>query len=396
MEESKLSFDMIYEILSRSSLKTLASSRLVSKEFNLLSYDSTFLNLHSRRTNTLSGFFMQTTKHNKTSAAFLSPENPECKISLDFLPVSSLTIKASSMQGFLVCVHDTARVPQYYVCKPITKEWQLIPNPKTRFFTESMGIQLLRSNPSHYKILRLSRPNQRFVGKHYCLRSEIFDSRVGKWRQIQQVKLPYDEQLISCNPPISACGKFHWLTTKNNVFGFDVDDEKYYLFSLPNTSNHYDHVHLTSYESKLGVICNKDSFFELWVMEIYQKKEWSKRVIVSTESVKEQHMQTCNPVAFCNADVALVPGFYSCLFFKFKNGSRIDKVRLESNVIPQGVFPFRSDMELCHMKNELFNKRSNSKLRKNKSKQRKEEYLNHIVFLLVLFFFTLFCFVLDL
>ncbi|WCJ29259.1 F-box associated ubiquitination effector family protein [Euphorbia peplus] len=408
--DSEFSSDMVYEILSRASLKTLAKSRLVSKQCNLLTYESSFLNLHSQRTQIVSGFFLQSMKKNEFSSTFVSAENPECKnISLDFLPVPSVTIRASSVQGLLVCVDQRTRIHQYYVCKPLTKEWQLIPNPKTKYFTESIAIKVLKSNPLEYKIVRLSRPKQWFIGfKYRGLRCEIYDSVVGKWRQAEEmIRLPYDDELISWEPAISVGGRFHWLTMEKSIFRFDVDDEKYSLFPLPNWSKRYNKVHLTDYEGKLGVICKGDKFFDLWVLESDKKRKWSKKVNVCTESVEKKKNQTVYPAAFCNADVALVPGYYSVMFFKFKNESRVDEVRLENNVMSEGAYPFRSDFELCNMKNELFDKHySKGRLRRNKPEPREEENSSSsqpwftiispsFIFVLVLFLFTLVCFVLD-
>ncbi|XP_065879335.1 F-box protein At5g49610-like [Euphorbia lathyris] len=381
--------DMLFEILSRSSFKTLATCRLLSKDCNRLTYESSFLNLHSQRTNNLLGFFLQTMRGSKTPASFFSYENPNFHISLDFLlsPSPSVMIKASSLQGILVCIEDKM-IPRYYVCKPTTKEWERIPNPKTKYFTESIAIKVLKSKPLHYKIVRLSQPKLRFFGKYNCLRCEIFDSMVSNRRQIEQVKLSCDDQIYSWIPAISVCGKFHWMTIKKNILAFDVDDEKYDLFLFPFT-NRYDNVRLTDYEGKLGVIGKADGFFDLWVMEIYKKKEWRKRMRVSVE---KEEMHTCYPIGFCNADVALVAGYYNLFWLKFKNGNEIQKVRLDNRFMHQGVFPFRSDFELCDLKNEV---------RRNKAKPR-EECMNYVhiyssvsctlVVMLVLLFYGLFCF----
>ncbi|KAF2305737.1 hypothetical protein GH714_007922 [Hevea brasiliensis] len=139
MESRDFNLDIIFEILSRSSLKTLARCRLLSKEINSLTYQSAFLNLHCPRTKTISGYFVQS----------LRLRHPQAKVFC-----------------FVVII---GRIPRYYVCKPSTEEWQIIPNPKTRYFTEGFAMIVLKSNPLHYRIVRFSRP----LGSHKRQRISI-------------------------------------------------------------------------------------------------------------------------------------------------------------------------------------------------------------------------------
>ncbi|WCJ28894.1 F-box associated ubiquitination effector family protein [Euphorbia peplus] len=361
MESPQLSSDTIFEILSRASLRTLTTCRLVSKECNRLTYEPSFLNLHSHRTETLSGFFFQTMKLHKTFAHFVSAEHPgRNSMFLDFLP-SLVMVKASSLQGILVCIDTSTQNHRYYVCKPLTREWQQILNPKTRYVTESIAIKVVKSNPLEYKIVRFSRQKKRFVEENYRLRCEIFDSMVGYWRQIEEVKLPYADQLYSWNPPILASGNFHWMTLENKVFVLDNDVEKYRILSLPYF-DHYDQVQLTYYKGKLAVICKEGNFFDLWVMENYQEKEWRKRVRISIESIEELEI-----AAYNNVNLAMVPGLYNLLWYKLKHGISTNKERSDRDyVLAKGVFPFRSDFEVCGLKNSILNKTSI----RNKSKPR--------------------------
>ncbi|KAF2305739.1 hypothetical protein GH714_007941 [Hevea brasiliensis] len=369
MESRDFNLDIIFEILSRSSLKTLARCRLLSKEINSLTYQSAFLNLHCPRTKTISGYFVQSLRYNKYSSAFIDNSCSDYKLSLDFLCVP-VKIEASTSQGILLCSYNRERIPRYYVCKPSTEEWQIIPNPKTRYFTEGFAMIVLKSNPLHYRIVRFSRP----LGSHkrYHLRCELFDSMTRAWKQLQEVKFSYGEFLKSFEPTVSACGSLHWLTTKNNILAFHEDIEKYSIYSLPSPvyeSNTYEYKKLTEYEGKLGLICKgtDNSFMDLWVMESYEKKEWCKRQRISIECLREIEKYT-NPDVFYNADVALMRGFYKVIFFKFKNGNSADIVTLDKNINMLGteVFPFKSDFEPSNLKNEFLQRADKKKEIKEK------------------------------
>lgn len=169
MESLDLPSDIIFEILTRTSLNTLGKCRLVCKGWNHMTYESSFTRLHCQRTHTILGYFVQCMSRNKRTATFVSIDKSSDSIfdmSLNFLP-RSVAIEASSNQGILYCESQepqslrNPRIPQYYVCKPSTKQWQVIPNPKTRYFTERTGMIVLGSNPLHYKIVRFSQPKFR-------------------------------------------------------------------------------------------------------------------------------------------------------------------------------------------------------------------------------------------
>ncbi|KAF2287169.1 hypothetical protein GH714_038582 [Hevea brasiliensis] len=356
MEPRDFNLDIIIEILSRSSLKTLAKCRLLSKEINSLTYQSDFMNLHCQRTKTISGYFVQNLRRNKYSSTFVDNICSDYKLSLDFLRVP-VKIEASTSQGILLCSYYMGRIPCYYVCKPSTEEWQIIPNPKTRYFTEGFAMIVLKSNPLHYRIVRFSSPSG--IHKRYHLRCELFDSMTRAWKQLQEVEFSYGEFLKSFEPTVSACGSVHWLTTKDNILAFHEDIENYSMFSLPSPiyeSDVYGYKKLTEYEGKLALICKgrDNSFMDLWVMESYEKKEWSKRQSISIECLREIEKYT-NPGDFYNADIALMTGFYKVIFFKFKNGNSADIVRLDknTNMMDTEVFPFKSDFEPSNLKNEF-------------------------------------------
>ena len=110
---------------------------------------------HSNNTKTISEFFIRGYAR-KPVSEFVSINALDCdsKLSLDFLP-GPVQIEASTKQGILLCVKSSETrilgVPEYFVCKPSTKQWQQIPNPKTWNETKRCAMVVLRSNPLHGK-----------------------------------------------------------------------------------------------------------------------------------------------------------------------------------------------------------------------------------------------------
>ena len=158
MDSCVLPSELVMEILTRSSVETVASSRVTSKEINSMTYDSIFMKYFHDRTNHISGYFVQDIKKNNYVSTFVSmDEHPE--LSLKFLP-HSVQIEASTKQGILCCKSQKPehyKIHKYHVCKPSTKEWEQIPNPKTRYWTMTMAMMILHTKPLHYKIVRLSK-----------------------------------------------------------------------------------------------------------------------------------------------------------------------------------------------------------------------------------------------
>lgn len=157
MDSCVLPPELVMEILSRSSMETIASSRVTSKKINSMTYDSIFMKEFHDKTNYISGYYVQDMRRNKYISIFVSM-NEHPNLSLKFLR-HLVKIETSTKQGILCCTSQESEhryISKYYVCKPSTKEWEWIPNPKTRYFTEAIAMMILRTNPLYYKIVRLS------------------------------------------------------------------------------------------------------------------------------------------------------------------------------------------------------------------------------------------------
>ena len=253
----------MFEILSRATLKDIGWCRLVSKAWNLVTYDTSFKQEHS-----FPSLF--------PSMLWIVILN-----SLDFLP-GPVQMEASTKQGILLCVKSSETrilgVPEYFVYKPSTKQWQQIPNPKTRYETKRCAMVVLRSNPLRYKIVWFSEPKFSGIRDNSCysLWCEIFDSVTWAWKKLEdRVRFP-EYKFLRLEPAVSVCGSFYWLMTNNQVFAFHEDTESWTIFNIPKSlckRNYFSYMKLVKYQGN-RTVCKDIDFIQLWVMETKTIK-WS-------------------------------------------------------------------------------------------------------------------------
>ncbi|KAL5545670.1 hypothetical protein UlMin_005357 [Ulmus minor] len=367
---------IMYNILTRSSLETIGRSRVVCKNWNETTHEEHFFQQFYHNTKMVSGIFFQQMNYNKHSSTFVSTTeaNPISQLSLNFLP-KPLKIKAATKKGLLVCLNDRYRIPRYLVCKPTTREWRFIPNPKTRYQTRAMAITVLGSIPLWYKILRLSYPRLLCVihksGIFSCLQAEIFDSRTWRWKQLSElIKFPSDEYLHTTQ--VTVRGSFYCLTTNNNIFVFDLEKESWEIFSLPSPLCELDYtrsiIQLVEYEGGLGLIflVNKE-WMELWMMENYREKTWRRIKNLNFECLiqREGYRDYAYPMALCNNDVMLINNYMNIMLFDFRNKSS-KPIKLGYSLRgSEDFFRIESDFEPINLNNPPSRRASESKSLKN-------------------------------
>ncbi|KAL8466552.1 hypothetical protein ACS0TY_035568 [Phlomoides rotata] len=150
--------DVIFEILTRSSLRTLDTCKVVSKSWKQLTYDPDFMYVYCQRTRNVSGYLIRTRLHNKFVSTIVSIQSEgDCNIRIK--DGDQMKLLASCNQGICCYERTTYRNNQYFACKPTTQQWEPLPNPKLKYQTVGVGITVLKSTPLHYKIVRLSSPD---------------------------------------------------------------------------------------------------------------------------------------------------------------------------------------------------------------------------------------------
>ncbi|XP_071724295.1 uncharacterized protein [Rutidosis leptorrhynchoides] len=234
--------DTIWEILLRASLRSLGKCRILSKEINSRIYESSFLNLHSQRTKTVRGFIAQDYDINNSTFVStsdigensISSSKPPI-ISFDFLPENlghTKVIEASTKQGILLCVGTNLADRVYSVCKPCTRQYQIISRhtsltdfnwPPADYFWLTIpfiGSTVYRSKAHlHFKIVTI-----RNTLSPLAMEIQVFDSDSWLWKPRKMIK---GLLIVSCYErqklPVSACGARNWFTNKDNILAYNVE-----------------------------------------------------------------------------------------------------------------------------------------------------------------------------
>ncbi|KAM7254635.1 hypothetical protein ACFE04_004015 [Oxalis oulophora] len=250
MSIATLPSEIVYEILSRTSLETLKRSSILSKETNALTYESLFSNLHCQRTNTLRGVYLQGYRRGVYKGVFVSSK-----------------------------------------------------------------------------------------------------SRV----------------------PASISGTLNWLTTKGNIFSYDLHEDSSRFIELPNDGSVNNNLQLIDYEGKLGLnVQDREQHYcgESWV---FSQNIWTRQHSINLKPLEER---TCNILSVCNSDVVLVKYcLWAVAFYDFKKGITLRTQDLNHHV-PDCAFHFESDFELFDLKRPTYTPTPDEKIRRQgkRTKTQQKEY----------------------
>ncbi|KAL7112032.1 hypothetical protein ACP275_05G127500 [Erythranthe tilingii] len=356
----ELPTDIVFDIISRTtSLKTLDTCKSVCKEWKQLIYESSFMPLYCQNTKNLYGYFVQDVrKSNYVSMFVCLDNNNNNKLPVLRLPENT-RILASCNQGILCCLKKrNSNDYQYCVCKPATQQWQDLPKPPLddHTTTVSMAIMVLGSTPLRYKIVRLSRDDIIKELEYCTYHCEIFDSETRAWRKIQDVNLPYPELIHVSAPPVSINNSIHWLTNDNNILKFNLVQEYFHTFTLPehlhNTDNNRLSNKLMECEGRLGLICttqeedsNNNVNMELWLTDEENESKINWRTSSKKVLINDMVERYANPAGMYNAGILFLKAADEVVFYKIQDRSLINKVKLDKLRDAREVFQFRSDFD---------------------------------------------------
>ncbi|OUZ99689.1 F-box associated domain [Macleaya cordata] len=352
--EMHSSSDAFYEILTRVSLGNLMRQcKWVCKDWEKFTYETMFKLMHSQRTQTVSGYFIKSSeRYDEYRYDFVTIVDHSPQIipspSLDFLPRNT-KIVASSNDGILCCVNNSNhRHPIYYICKPTTHSWRMIPKPRTRFVTESMAMVVRQSYPELYcKIIRLSRP-KKGPGYH-C---EIFSSKEWAWKRLSDITLPYCV-FIKLGGGIYVKRGFHWLTTDDRVFVFYVEEQIWTTFRLPEEHEVIQKMNkkLIHFEGNIGVIFTSRNWMRLWILHDRQTNTWINKFNIN---LRWLHRKTKSRYSWVldiySNDIVLMRNNDEVIWYNCSNRTYITS-RLPSKTTMIGeVYSFDSDLVPCSLR----------------------------------------------
>ncbi|KAI3874249.1 hypothetical protein MKX03_014281 [Papaver bracteatum] len=357
---------LVSEILTRVSLGTLLRQcQWVCRDWHKLIHESNFQLIHSQRTRIASGcfFFIQHKSQSIPDSITFVPLNNELpnpsqipSPSLKFLP-SHIRILGSSPCGSLLCfetlnkLETTQSIPVFYICKPATREWRKIPNPRTRFPSLAMRIVVTQTFPTlQYKIFRFSEMRGGKLDYH-C---EIFDSNTWVWKRLADVKPLYGFAELFGGVYIHGC--LHWIGRKREIHVLSMEQEMWTTtMHLPPDiieSEKYITYLLVLVDGKMGVMISNLEWMELWVLQNYYSPStldnWKREYRKDLRPLHREVGPCDTTVLLPNGIIILIKwGSNSCGILYNTNNDTYTIFPFPGGAVGARVFPFES--KLCYM-----------------------------------------------
>ncbi|PIA44535.1 hypothetical protein AQUCO_01700259v1 [Aquilegia coerulea] len=222
MEFGSSNDDIRIEVLSRVPVKSLLTSKCVSKRWQGIISETSFQRLHCQRTKP-----MQHVKYVSICNDQVTVQNTI----LNFIPHNFRLIASSN--GLICCRNFGIGAQFVFICNPLKREFLQIKGPKGingrrlrgHGFVFDPLCYSLDGTPS-FKIVSVSKK------KGFVFSFHIYSSKVREWRLSEEIY--YDDCDLSLGGRgIFAGGVFYWLTGGNVVMAFDLEKGKSKCIDLP-------------------------------------------------------------------------------------------------------------------------------------------------------------------
>jgi F-box interacting protein len=180
----RLTDDLLVEILSRVSAKSLCRFKCVSKRWlSLVDHPD-----HRRKLpQTMVGFFYRCTNKDRTRFQFTSVMRGSCRplinTSLTFLPNHRRVILLDACNGLLLCMWFTSAQGtefRYVVCNPATGKWAALPDPDHACDQDTVHLGFDPAVSSHFYVFALLEKDYGEWNPYLC-GVEVYSSQTGRW-----------------------------------------------------------------------------------------------------------------------------------------------------------------------------------------------------------------------
>ncbi|KAF5187724.1 F-box family protein [Thalictrum thalictroides] len=345
MEIGSTHDDILFEILSRLSAKSLVRFQCVSKRWQNIISDPVFQRLQCHRSkSSFSWFFFLRGCHEfclSNYAPFINDQVIAKYRIMDFLPENFCPIASSN--GLLCCRKFGIVDNAIYVCNLAIKKYVKIEVPRD-VNGQAVGLFFdpFRSNMddwSNFKLVSISEKND--LGFYF----QIYSSEIREWRKLAGV-CPCNHVLQRGARAFLASGVFYWMTLGNVIIASDVEKETSYCITLPVTNlESWGEKCMGESAGSLQYISISDGSIQVWSL-ISCKLKWIHKCSMSLASIEGDHPKFIYNAAKRVAGASHLPSWIEPL--AFKDGQSLLKLRLRFS-LDHGNFK-----ELC-MKFYVYN-----------------------------------------
>ncbi|VFQ60168.1 unnamed protein product [Cuscuta campestris] len=312
---------LLADILSRLPCRALARLRFVSKEWNSVVSDRTFVRLQMKPAagERLSGFFFQgryqwcdgdiksvsyiplLAQNERESAARVE------KGVLGFLPEQVVLL--SAINGLLCCrscfpSHNPLRI---YVCNPLNREWTALPWPHPPKDSSTA----LAFRPFHggristdFQIITVCQTpmeEEEEEEVRYRFGFKIYSSRAKEWRESQEVcTWTHKLQRKGCVFAAEEGGTAYWLTEDNRVLMFDLANELCCLIHGPFPASGLDFapgVCLGEANGRVQYVMISQDGLQVWELEDRFGSQWALKRFLSPEDLERGNPKCMHQVS---------------------------------------------------------------------------------------------------
>ncbi|PIA24838.1 hypothetical protein AQUCO_19700004v1 [Aquilegia coerulea] len=264
MEFGSSNDDIRIEVLSRVPVKSLLTSKCVSKRWQGIISETSLQRLHCQRTKpVISGFFFQ-----------------------------DMFDEMQHVNNGLICFRNFGIGAQFvFICNPLKREFLQIKGSKGINGRRLRGLGFafdplcysLDGTPS-FKIVSVSKK------KGFVFSFHIYSSKVREWRLSEEIY--YDDCDLSLGGRgIFAGGVFYWLTGGNVVMAFDLEKGKSKCIDLPvpriQRNEGLCEMCIGESEGCFYYILITDADLRVWVLN--SEHRWLLKHSISLTAIQEQH-----------------------------------------------------------------------------------------------------------
>ncbi|KAL8135075.1 hypothetical protein AgCh_009916 [Apium graveolens] len=293
--------DITFNVISRLPTKTLFGMKCVSKEWQHLMLDRSFIKSQLKSKEPTSGFFFQEKfqwcKEDIKSVNYIQAEADVTKVHstvLDFLPET--VVVQSSVHGLICCRSCfPSQNPIIYVCNPVNKEWVSLPYPEYDIqdslalgfdpFVDPIDVS------TNYKVIRVYEVDADMDNMDDIMYSfDVYSSQTRAWRKA--VEICQCSSHLYKNKGLFIKGIFYWLTHRGKILMFDVKNELALLIAVPLPLAQFNSIPemcIGECDGKLHYVLISEDGFQLWVLEEQYTSQWDLKCFINLDKFEEQN-----------------------------------------------------------------------------------------------------------
>ncbi|KAL6973679.1 hypothetical protein U1Q18_027866 [Sarracenia purpurea var. burkii] len=296
--------DIPIDVLSRLPTKILLGLKRVSKDWNRLISERSFIKHQLKSKETISGFFFQERFQwcdvDIKSISYIPVKMKGSELQntvFSFLPESVVLLAVSNG---LICCRSCFPSPQpvIYVCNPLNKEWMTLPWPAADK-RSSLGLafdplQDPIDESTNFKVVAVHQSAIDMEDSYYSF--HIYSSKTRTWSRSGEICQCHHN--LFKNKGIFIGGALYWLTDGDQILMFDIQNELSWLVTVPLPVTQFVSIPemcIGESEGKLHYVLISEDGLHVWVLDDYLDCTWALKYSITLDEVEIENSEfICN------------------------------------------------------------------------------------------------------